>query len=306
MPLSNSPRVGFIGFGEVASVFSEALRQRNVEVAAHDVLLDRPGGLEMLRGRDRSGAMRFLPLPELLAGVDCVLSTVTTSVAVAAARNAAAHLRPRHTYVDLNATSPAIKREVAAIVSATGAHFVEGAILGAIGVTGAQTKILLGDEQGGQSAEMLARVGLNTVFYSRELGKASTFKMLRSVFSKGLEALLLEYLVAGKRAGMQDDLWQEIVELFTQNSFERVATNWIQTHATAHERRYHEVVQVAGVLRELGLEPVLTGATENFFQRSGALALKDAFAGKKPTRDEVIAFMERTLAAPAASGKPAS
>ena len=300
----NSPRVGFIGFGEVASVFSEALGARGAEVAAHDVMMDRPGGLDTLRTRDRTGGMRFLPLPGLVAGVDCVLSTVTTSVAVAAARNAAAHLRPGQTYVDLNATAPTIKREVAAIVSATGAHFVEGAILGAIGVTGAQTKILIGDERGEQSAEMLTRLGLNTVFYSREIGKASTFKMLRSVFSKGLEALLLEYLVAGKRAGIQDDLWQEIVELFTQNSFERVATNWIQTHATAHERRYHEVVQVAAVLRELGLEPVLTGATEWFFQRSGALALKDAFAGKKPTRDEVIAELERRLRAQSSNPKP--
>jgi 3-hydroxyisobutyrate dehydrogenase-like beta-hydroxyacid dehydrogenase len=31
---------------------------------------------------------------------------------------------------------------------------------------------------------------------------ASIIKMLRSVFSKGLEALLIEFLVAGERAGM--------------------------------------------------------------------------------------------------------
>ena len=35
------------------------------------------------------------------------------------------------------------------------------------------------------------------------------FKMLRSVFSKGMEALLIEFLVAAERAGIRADLWAE-------------------------------------------------------------------------------------------------
>src|SRR2546423_780232 len=140
----NPPRIGFIGFGEVASALAAALGQHGVAVLAHDVLLNQAGGLEILRTRERPGRGRFVPLAELIAESDFVLSTVTTSVASTAARNAAAHLRPGQTYLDLNATAPAIKCEMAGMVRATGADFVEGAILGAIGVTGAKTRILLG------------------------------------------------------------------------------------------------------------------------------------------------------------------
>lgn len=283
------PRIGFIGFGEVASVFSAALTQQGAEVLAYDVVLERADGASALRSRDRSGRVRFVPLAELAQSAECILSTVTTSVAVTAARQTAPHLAAGKTYIDLNATAPAIKHEVNAVVSAAGADFVEGAILGAIGVTGAKTKILLGGARAEDIARQLTAAGLNTVFYSREIGRASAFKLLRSVFSKGMEALLIEYLAAGHRAGIQDDLWREIVDLFTQNSFERVASNWIATHATAHERRYHEVVQVSAELRALGAEPIMTAGTEEFFRRSCALGLKQQLAGRTATPDDVIA-----------------
>ena len=146
-----------------------------------------------------------------------------------------------------------------------------------------------------QAAETLNRYGLNAAAYSAEIGKASTFKMLRSVFSKGMEALLLEFLIAGRSAGIQDDLWQEISELFTKNSFDRVAANWIQTHAGAHERRYHEMRQVMAVLQEIGMDPIVTPAVEAFFERSCRLNFPSAFPEKPESMDAVIAFMEKDL-----------
>ena len=161
-------------------------------------------------------------------------------------------------------------------------------------MTGARTRILIGDTDGPASAETLVRLGLNAAHYRREIGKASAFKLLRSIFSKGLEALLIEFLVAGRRSGLQADLWREVVDLCAQNSFDRVAENWVRTHATAHERRYHEVVQVVEEMRALGLDPVMTEATEEIFRRSVASGLKAKFAEQPATMDAVIAALEST------------
>jgi hypothetical protein len=106
--------------------------------------------------------------------------------------------------------------------------------------------------------ELAGELGLNARFYSEEIGKASMFKMLRSVFSKGMEALLLEFLVAAERGGIRADLWNEVTTLFANQPFEKVALNWVRSHSGAHERRCHEVEQVAEVLRGLGVEPVMT------------------------------------------------
>jgi 3-hydroxyisobutyrate dehydrogenase-like beta-hydroxyacid dehydrogenase len=237
--------------------------------------------------------VRFLPLAQVIANCDFVLSTVTTSAAVAAARSVAPHLTSRHTYIDFNSTAPAVKQEIAQIVAPTGAQFVEAAILSAIGVSGAKARILICDPAGPARAERLAKAGLNAVFYGTEIGRASAFKLLRSVFSKGIEALLLEFLVAGRRAGLQEELWREVTDLFAQHGFEKSATNWIQTHASAHERRYQEMRQVTEAVRALGLDPVMTAATEEFFRRSGSTGLKAELAGKAPSIDDVIAVLAR-------------
>jgi 3-hydroxyisobutyrate dehydrogenase-like beta-hydroxyacid dehydrogenase len=284
-------RIAFIGFGEVAAAFSAALAARGAEIVAYDVLLDKPDGIGRLKGRAGAAEVSFQRLSDAVDGAKYVLSTVTTSAAREAAEQCAQHLRPGQTYVDLNATEPALKKEVAGIVGRCGAAFVEGAILGAIGVTGARTEILLGGSEARRAERELAgELGLNARCYSEEIGRASMFKMLRSVFSKGMEALLIEFLVAGERAGIRDDLWKEVTGLFATQPFDKVALNWVRTHAAAHERRYHEMQQVAGVLRGLGIEPTLTAATEAFFARSMRLGLAPA-----QSADEVVRFFNERL-----------
>lgn len=287
--------VGFVGFGAVAATFAKPMIEHGAQVSAYDLLLDSQGGREILQRRAQTEGVQFRPLPEVAGRASYVLSTVTTRVARQVAQACVPYLRPGQVYVDLNSTTPAAKVEMAAIIGPTGAQFVEGAILGAVGATGAATRILLGGAMGPPAAQALARLGLNVEHYSAEIGKASQFKALRSIFSKGLEALLIECLVAGRRAGIEADLWDEAVGLMTHHPFDRTAANWIETHAVAYERRYHEMVQVAQVMREIGVEPVMTAATIAFFERSQALGLGEAFPEKPASMDVVIEFIAQRL-----------
>lgn len=280
-------RIAFLGFGEVATAFSSALAARGAGVAAYDILMDIPGGVEKLRARAGSAPVAFERLEAAVAGSDYVFSTVTTSVALDAARRCAGHLRSGQVFLDLNATGPGLKAEIGQVISAAAGRFVEGALLGAVGVTGAKTEILLGGPNARAAEQDLAgALGLNARFYSEEIGKASTFKMLRSVFSKGMEALLIEFLVAGERAGMRDELWNEVTTLFATQPFDKVAMNWVRSHSGAHARRRDEMKQVAGVLRELGVEPLVTTGTHALFERSSRVGLEAL-----PSADEVIRFL---------------
>jgi 3-hydroxyisobutyrate dehydrogenase-like beta-hydroxyacid dehydrogenase len=289
-------RVAFIGFGEVAAAFSSALIARGVQVAAHDVLLDQPDGSARLKSRAGGMTIEFCALPQAIGDASYVLSTVTTSVAQEAARRCVPHLHPGQTYVDFNATDPDIKSDIARIISPSGAAFVEGAVLGAVGVTGAKTEILLGGPNAKRAEPDIAgKMGLNARFYSEEIGKASMFKNLRSVFSKGLEALLVEFLTAGERAGIRADLWREVTELMANVPFDKTASNWVRTHATAHSRRLSEMKQVANVLRQMGLDPIMTDATVSFFARSGTLGLQQKFSAVPQNLDEVVGFFNERL-----------
>jgi len=231
----------------------------------------------------------------VVAHSEYILSTVTTHAAVEVASACANYLEPGKIFVDLNSTSPSVKAEIGEIIEAVGAYFVEGAILGAVGTVGANTRILVAGAKGKEVGETLNALGLNATFYSKEIGKPSAFKMLRSIFSKGLEALMLELMIAGKRAGISEDLWMEVTDFMIENPFDSVAANWICTHAMAYERRYHEIVQVVETMYEFKVEPVMTSATEAFFKRSLSLGFDSVFKHRPETIETVIDFIDTRL-----------
>lgn len=288
-------RIGFIGFGEVASIFSKEMCSRGGEIRIYDILISQKDGLEIIKKRILNGDIQINSLEELIIKSDYILSTVPSQFAQDVAKECARYLKPGKVYIDLNSTSPLVKIEVSKVVQSSKTDFVEGAILGAVGVTGSKTRILIAGKRGEEMAGIFNNLGLNASYYSPEIGKASMFKMLRSIFSKGLETLILECLIAGKRAGIEKDLWNDITNFMGKKSFDQIATNWIKTHVLAYERRYHEMIQVVETIKELDLNPVMTSATKEFFNRSLSLGLKETFLQKPDSSEEVISFMERKI-----------
>jgi len=270
-------RIGFIGFGEVGRAFSQAMRARGAEVHYYDVAQ-----------KDPVDGMTFLPLEELVERCDIILSTAATHVAVAVAKTTAPLLTAQKTYADMNSTSAMVKRQIAQIIARSKADFVEGAILSAVGEAGAKASILVAGERAEAFARRMNELGLvNVKYFSPNVGEASQVKMLRSIFSKGVECLLLEMLTAGRRAGIADYLWNDIVDFMTRHSFQGVAENWIKTHPLACERRYHEMTQVLETLEELDVEPIMTRGTTEFLKRSAESGLASRFAKKPETFWEV-------------------
>jgi 3-hydroxyisobutyrate dehydrogenase-like beta-hydroxyacid dehydrogenase len=278
-------RIGFIGFGEVGRTFSKEMTSRGAEVFYYDIVDKKP-----------EEGIGFLPLPALIEACDIILSTVTTDLAQEVAQKAVSFLNSKKMYADMNSTSPSVKIRIAEIVRPSQAEFIEGAILSAIGEAGARATILVSGKEAESFSGVMNRFGLvNMKYLSPNIGDASRVKMVRSIFSKGVECLLLEMLIAGKRAGVGDYVWKDIVDFMTGHPFDKVAENWIKTHALACERRYHEMVQVVETLKELHVEPVMTRGTVDFFQRSRSLGFSRVFHTKPERFWDVSNFMEEKL-----------
>ncbi len=288
-------KIGFIGFGEVAAIFTERISQHGCStLAAYDVLLNEPNGAKILESRARVAGIEFADLRTVVEGSEYILSTVVTHMAVPVAEECAKLLKKGQVYIDLNSTAASVKIKVGGVINSSGADFVEGAVLGAVGATGADTRILLGGKQAEAVGSVLRGVGLRSDMFSEEIGKASMFKMLRSIFSKGMEAMLIELMLAGKCAGLDKELWADIVETMSKTPFEKTAANWVKTHVPACERRFHEMEQVIETMGELGVEPLLTLGTTNLFKRSTVIGLNKA-AEKPKSIDEAIEILQKKL-----------
>jgi 3-hydroxyisobutyrate dehydrogenase-like beta-hydroxyacid dehydrogenase len=265
------------------------------DVVVYDILLDDPDQKEALIRRIEKVNCRWGTLRETLLHGDIILSAVTTQAARAVARNCASFLSQGQIYVDLNSTSPNIKKELESIIEGSEAEFVEGSILGAMRTSGAGSRILMGGRRAQEVAKRLSALGLNASFYANEIGKSSAFKMLRSIFTKGVETLLLEMLLAGRRAGIDSDLWKDISSYMNSKPFESIGSNWVISHAIAHERRYYEIQQVVETMRVLGVEPILTLGTLAVFRRSLDMDMNKMFLERPDSLNAVIEFIDKRM-----------
>lgn len=287
--------IGIIGFGTVGAVLAEIFTTSGIAVVVYDILMEDPIHDKAITNKAIKYNAALVSLPDLISQSKYVISTVTTQIAEEIAHQCLPYLKEDQFYLDCNSTSSGIKINIQKIIESGKAHFIEGVIINAVHPGDATIEMLTGGKKGEDIADFLQQNNIKARFYAKEVGKASLFKMLRSIFSKGVEVLIIEMLVAAKKAGIENNLWQEIISFMDSKSFEIIGESWIKSHAVAYERRCHEMEQVIDTMNELGVSPILTQATLQYFKQSITLDLKSFFPSAPSHADEVITVIAREV-----------
>jgi len=283
---------GIVGHGVVGSLFSRILSDHGARVLSYDRLLDHPEAASSMQKKIEEDRSKACSLAEVLSGSEYILSVITPESCCDLADCASRLLHEDQVFADLTSTSPAVKRMVAASVTNGGSQFVEGVILGTVS-SSTSPVILLGGPAAERSACVFQQYGLAARFYSLEIGRAAAFKMLRSIFSKGIEAVLVETLVAARRAGLLNEIWEEIRTILFTRKLEDTFQIWIRSHARSAQRRGYEMQEVGRFLEEIGIPPLLPRASGQVFTRSFELGIADAFPQEPESFREVIEYLEQ-------------
>lgn len=281
----NAPRLAFIGFGEAGPLIARGLLDAGAaSVAAYDILVDDPATRDAWSVK--AAAVPATPCPgpaEAVGGADLVFSTVTSERALEAATAAAPHLRAGQLYLDLNSCSPGKKAKAAAAVEAASpACYVDVAVMDTVPGRGHRVPMLLAGPAAPQAADRLAALGMTVQVVGDTVGQASTIKMARSVFMKGIEAILCESLVAADRAGVADKVLASIQSTFPGLDWRALATYHMGRMALHGRRRAIEMDSVADTLRDLGLEPFTAAGTGKRQMWVADLGLRERFGAKGP------------------------
>src|SRR5262249_52887558 len=145
---------------------------------------------------------------------EIVISTVTCARAKEAAAQTAPFLKAGHLYADLNSVSPALKQEIEEIIAATGAGFVEAAVMSPVPPHGHRAPMLLGGKAAPAFRDLLTPFGMRLEVISEKVGTAAATKMFRSIIVKGLEALMLECVLAAAPYGADERVFSSLSESF--------------------------------------------------------------------------------------------
>lgn len=269
MPVS----IAFIGFGEAAQLMSSGLsREPGVaRLSAYDVRLEDPAAAVALQEKARACSVRLAASAQAaIEGADIVLSAVPGKVAVSVARAVAGLVTRDQLYVDLNSTSPVSKRQVAEAFGTLSGCCVDGAILDAVAPHRHRVPILLAGPRAQACADLMNAAGMRCQALGDTVGQASSVKMIRSVFIKGVEALILESMGAAEKAGVTGRIHACLDGTFGTLDWRKLTSHYLRRTHEHGPRRQSEMTQAAETLNALGMSDALTLAIGSTIGRSHA------------------------------------
>jgi 3-hydroxyisobutyrate dehydrogenase len=270
--------IGFIGFGEAGSDIAKSLKSAGVtRIFAFDIDPDR-----VRRNAEETGIPLLGSNRELADSAKILFSTVTCARAKEAAEQTAPFLKPHHIYADLNSVSPALKQQVESVISASGAGFVEAAVMSPVPPFGHRSPMLLGGKAATPFAELMTPFGMRLEVISDKVGTAAATKMFRSIIVKGLEALMLECVLAASPFGADERVFSSLAESFPGIDWQRLA-NYMVSRVVVHgERRAREMEEVAETLTSLGIEPIMAEAAAKRQDWCARLGVSSQFGPQGP------------------------
>jgi 3-hydroxyisobutyrate dehydrogenase-like beta-hydroxyacid dehydrogenase len=255
--------IAIIGFGEAGGILGAELAKRDRAVRAYDILLDDAATRDaMAKKAAAAGVAAADSHAAAVKGADLVISSVTAACAVDVARAFAPHGARGQVFLDINSISPEAKRGNARAIEASGADYVEAAVMAAVPPKRLKVPMLLGGPRAREVGATLNAMGFSTEVAGDAIGIASAIKMCRSVMIKGLEALTVECLLGARRYGAEKEVLASLAGTFPGMGWDKDLPNYLIGRVAEHgRRRAAEMREVAATLTGGGIAPRMASST---------------------------------------------
>jgi 3-hydroxyisobutyrate dehydrogenase-like beta-hydroxyacid dehydrogenase len=282
----SADKIGFIGFGEAAYHISKGLLKEGInEVFAYDILWVKDHESEKSqKTKQRALDIGVKPVDnvkDLVLHSYIIMSAVTPSAALDVANEVYPYLNEDKIYADINSKSPRIAKNISKVIQKNGAKFVDVAVMAAITKYGHKTPCLVSGN-GSQEFSLLNNYGMNIKVIGSEPGQASAVKMLRSIFTKGVSALLLEAFTAAYEYGVVEMLFNSLEETEDSMTFDEMINLRVCSTMAHAKRRTDELEMVCDTLKDVNIEPIMSSATKKAFEKIARLEFDKHFVEWEP------------------------
>lgn len=199
--------IGIVAPGAMGAAIARRLGEKGAKVLT---LLE--GRSAATRERAEAVGMVGVDLATLV-GAQVVLSVVPPAEARVLAEqlsSAMAGSAHKPIYVDCNAVDATTVKQIGAVVEASGAPFVDAAIIGLPPKPGEKGPTFYFSGPSAPELASLATLGLETRLIDGPIGAASALKMSYAGITKGIAAVASAMILAASRAGASDALYDEL------------------------------------------------------------------------------------------------
>jgi 3-hydroxyisobutyrate dehydrogenase-like beta-hydroxyacid dehydrogenase len=271
------PRIGFVGFGEVAYHFSTGLRKAGIrQVLAYDKNAKNITKGEIVRRRSREAGVPLAPsLRHLVVESDVIFSAVWGNAALKVAGQCASFVKTGQFFCDINNTAPSVKTQGAEILNAKGVRYVDLALFVAPDRDKQRSFMLASGDGARLLKKVMAPYGMKPEVVPGGAGKATTIKTLVNIYYKGIQALCVEVALSAWKVGIDPGVLAPLlVKPVEALSKEDEMAFWIIRGIVHAERKAAELDGIIKAVREWGIKPVMLDATRKRLKSVVDLGLK--------------------------------
>lgn len=242
-----------IGLGEAGRLYAIGLRDLGHTVRGYDPFTT----------LNEAGITQHDDIFNALADADAVFSLVGASSARTVASQALGGMPNGAVYADLNTASPETKAALGAEADRLGVLFADVAVLAPVPRAGIRTPLTASGAGADRLAELLLPLDIPIESIGGKAGDAAGRKLLRSLFMKGLAAVILETIAAASAAGQEGWVRAQIAAELGQDGAGFMDRLIDGSHAHA-ARRVHEVADALDFIASLGSPAWVTEATHRW------------------------------------------
>ncbi len=243
-------KIALFGLGEAGSLIAIDMQKAGNNISAYD-----PKHVVTPAGVDRVQTPS-----EAVADADVVVALTAGDDALSALDQAITDIPSTALYADFSTSSASAKLAMADRAARFGFEFVDVALMTLVPGKGLRTPVTVAGTGALRFEEIFSSLGMPVHRLDGNAGDAATRKLLRSVMMKGLAAVIIESMRAGKAAGCSEWLWENLSTEIAQADQAFITRLVTGTQPHAH-RRLHEMECSAELLKDLGIEPTMTLAT---------------------------------------------
>ena len=293
-------RLALIGFGEARCALVQGWgRRRSAGIRVYDIKSSEAEHAEEFRSRyGEFGVAGCASSAEAVSGAELVLSVVTADQALAAAAEAARHICAGTIWCDLNSCAPSTKRKAAEAIGAAGGIYADVAVMSPVHPRLNMVPLLVAGDRAEEAAARLAELPMSPRVVRGGVGAASTIKLVRSVFVKGLESLMAELALTAAKANVEEEVFDSIARSHPDADWRERARHSLGRMLAHGERRAAEMEEAARMVEDLGLPGDMSRAAAVWQRRIAAALPADDSSGHDDVQEPDVEKLLQAISPP--------
>lgn len=274
-------KIAIIGLGEVGGYYAMGLASGGADVCAYSIHMNDPAKAERLKKYAASGVKLCYTAEDAVKSADIIISVTTSKAAITTAESVKPYLNGKQIYIECNSAVPNVKKEISVLLEGA-AIVIDGTTMASVNQLKHRTPVNLSGPHADEVSKILNSYGMNTSCVGDLVGQASALKVLRSVFMKGFEVVLVECMQASNVYGVADAVLKSILDFFDTKPLPELMNMFITTDAIHCKRRGEELKSIVSLLDEQNIECTMSKAGVKKLMWVSSLNMNEYFGGNVP------------------------